>query len=408
MALTAEERAAINRQNASKSTGPKTDAGKASSRRNALKHGLRAEALALPNEDPAAVAARADAWNDYYRPQSPAAHHMVNACVDATLLSDRCRTYHEAALAKQVRDADHAWEVEREEAVEALVEMLRTDPATATRGLARTGHGCRRLIGAWERLLKALDGDGCWTGPECEEAIRLQGFHPEPDTLRGCPEAWIIRLFDVLSDREPSEDAIAWHFHDDRVPDLYFSQYSPASLPSRDESRQRLRATAEGHLARARALEAAHRESRDDPDRAEAADRALILHDVPSARLFLRYHAEARTAFHRAYGSLVKALERDAAADAEPSLSPIEADRPTPDRPPTDAGSISPDEADPDARSGEIGDSGNTPGADPAPEESTPAVATRARPARKARPEGEPVGTLLLKLLAASQPAPDA
>ncbi len=97
MPLTSQARSAINRQNASHSTGPKTDDGKTRSRRNALKHGLRAEALALPNEDPAAVAARNDSWNDYYKPQSPAAQHLVNQCVQATLLADRCNQFHHAA-----------------------------------------------------------------------------------------------------------------------------------------------------------------------------------------------------------------------------------------------------------------------------------------------------------------------
>src|SRR4051812_33616331 len=51
MPLSDEERAAISRANARKSTGPKTPEGKARSSKNALKHGLRAEAFALPNED---------------------------------------------------------------------------------------------------------------------------------------------------------------------------------------------------------------------------------------------------------------------------------------------------------------------------------------------------------------------
>ncbi len=340
MPLTAEERAEINRRNASKSTGPRTEQGKAASRRNALKHGLRAEALALPNEDPAAVAARADAWNDYYQPQSPAAQHMVNACVSATLLSDRCQRYHEASLAKQVRDAEYAWEVQRDESVQALAVLLKTDPATATRRLAHTADGCRWLIDQWERLLGALDARGRWTGPERDQAIRLQGFAPEGDTLKECPEAWVTRLFALLCHEKSNATALEWMFQAHHYPDLYRGDYRPDSLPEREDCLDGLRAMALEKLEPLRALEACLRAEFDAPDRAGAADRALILHDAPSARLFLRYHAEARMAFQRAYGSLVKTLDRDAAEAETETAAPAD----SPDEP--DAPVVSPDEAD--------------------------------------------------------------
>ena len=63
MLLSTEQRRQINRQNASRSTGPKSDEGKARSRQNALRHGLRAEVLDLPNEAPGASEALADAWH---------------------------------------------------------------------------------------------------------------------------------------------------------------------------------------------------------------------------------------------------------------------------------------------------------------------------------------------------------
>jgi hypothetical protein len=50
--MATDRQIAANRRNALLSTGPRTDAGKAISRRNALDHGLRAEALLLDDEDP--------------------------------------------------------------------------------------------------------------------------------------------------------------------------------------------------------------------------------------------------------------------------------------------------------------------------------------------------------------------
>jgi hypothetical protein len=51
MASAAQIRA--NRENARRSTGPRTEAGKQASRYNALKHGLAAESLVIRGEDPA-------------------------------------------------------------------------------------------------------------------------------------------------------------------------------------------------------------------------------------------------------------------------------------------------------------------------------------------------------------------
>lgn len=53
MPLSSEERSIINRQNAAKSTGPKTERGKAIAAGNALRHGIFAQRLLLPGEDAA-------------------------------------------------------------------------------------------------------------------------------------------------------------------------------------------------------------------------------------------------------------------------------------------------------------------------------------------------------------------
>src|ERR1035437_1761906 len=61
--MSSEKRTEANRQNAKKSTGPRTAEGKAASARNALKHGLTAEKFAvIPGEDPEAYFSDLQAW----------------------------------------------------------------------------------------------------------------------------------------------------------------------------------------------------------------------------------------------------------------------------------------------------------------------------------------------------------
>lgn len=51
--MTSKRQEAANRRNALRSTGPNTPQGKENAKMNALRHGLRAETLVLPDEDPA-------------------------------------------------------------------------------------------------------------------------------------------------------------------------------------------------------------------------------------------------------------------------------------------------------------------------------------------------------------------
>ena len=71
-------RAEAARLNGAKSRGPRTPEGKARSARNALKHGLTAQAFALaPGEDGAAFQELLDRLVARYRPQDEIAAHLV-------------------------------------------------------------------------------------------------------------------------------------------------------------------------------------------------------------------------------------------------------------------------------------------------------------------------------------------
>ncbi len=66
-----------NRQNAQHSTGPTTPEGRAAVRLNGLKHGLCAETIVVPGEDPAAFEAMLDAYRAEYQPATPSAEFLV-------------------------------------------------------------------------------------------------------------------------------------------------------------------------------------------------------------------------------------------------------------------------------------------------------------------------------------------
>jgi hypothetical protein len=89
MATEAQIRA--NRANAQKSTGPKTDEGKAASARNAIKHGMSAaEAVVMPGEEDIYTAFREGILAEH-DPQTPTETVLVDNIIAASWTLHRCR-----------------------------------------------------------------------------------------------------------------------------------------------------------------------------------------------------------------------------------------------------------------------------------------------------------------------------
>ena len=334
MPLTPEERSLINKANASKSTGPTSAAGKARSRQNSLKHGLRAQVVALPDEDPVAVAARAESWNAYYQPQSPAAQHLVKQCIQATLLADRCNRYHGAALSAQIRNAARRCEISSEDKVERSAAKLRSKPAATTRKLWRTAAGCRWMIDRWLPLAEALDDDFGWNDAQLNEAIRLLGH--SPDAWNTDPLVYTLKLFNHFSHGNAPERVIAHLLQPGAAPAQLAGVFANGKLPDQEESQIGIAQVVADVLGRLKQTEATLRQTIEEPDGAEATDRAAILTDPAEAQLFLRYQGEARALFHRSYNELIRTLKRDESgpyrAEDEGPLDPMAVDEPKCDR----------------------------------------------------------------------------
>jgi len=80
-----------NRQNARKSTGPRSAEGKAASRFNALKSGIDAEAEVIPGEDPANLEALAAEYRERWPTDTPERRMLVDTLVNCEWMLRRIR-----------------------------------------------------------------------------------------------------------------------------------------------------------------------------------------------------------------------------------------------------------------------------------------------------------------------------
>jgi hypothetical protein len=92
-------KAEINRNNAQHSTGPKTEAGKQRSSRNALSHGLTAKTVVMPTEDLAAYQSHLKSFDDEYKPQGGTEVQLVQQLADTSWRLNRVASLEAKLLA---------------------------------------------------------------------------------------------------------------------------------------------------------------------------------------------------------------------------------------------------------------------------------------------------------------------
>ncbi len=109
-----EARLAANRANAQHSTGPRTDAGKETSRRNALKHGLTGAGVVIPGEDAAELARRSGVLKaELAVAGSEAALILAERVAVHSVRLGRCVRHEFAATAERVRRAGEDFDAAR-------------------------------------------------------------------------------------------------------------------------------------------------------------------------------------------------------------------------------------------------------------------------------------------------------
>ncbi len=196
---TSAARIEANRQNAMKSTGPRTEAGKATSRRNALKHGLTATVVDL---EP--FPARPD-------PQLPA-DWLADQAARTMSQIDRARRVEGRLRLEASWRATATWDDDRRLDAENLAVALPREPSRTVARLRQTPAGCDWLIERWEALARAAEADtaGVWTPDETRLAFDLLGapepgrteqvFHSDPTGRAGFARAMVLDLQEHRAD----------------------------------------------------------------------------------------------------------------------------------------------------------------------------------------------------------------
>ena len=169
-------RVAANRANAQKSTGPRTEAGKARSRANAVKHGLTGAGVALPGEDAAAIEATFLQAQEEFAPTTLAGMRLVRDVAAIWVRQDRARQYEATALAARARRASIDFDQARSDRADWLVDNIEANPRTYRRALMAMPEGVDRLVDGLSMLLNDL------TGPA---AVWMPAHHKRLDALFG-------------------------------------------------------------------------------------------------------------------------------------------------------------------------------------------------------------------------------
>ncbi len=202
MPATSEARVIANRQNALKSTGPKTVEGKAQSRRNGLKHGLTGSGVVVAEPDVSEVERRTSALMGELDPKSSLGKIMVGQLATLSVRMERSAKQEEAALANRVRHAAEVFDQDRLDRAEELFGTIGEAPRDRLRQLRRSPEGVERLILAWSELRDDLtrEPQASATESQLERFANLVGLRLVDDRASWLKALTLDRLAERIDD----------------------------------------------------------------------------------------------------------------------------------------------------------------------------------------------------------------
>ena len=355
--MTSTKRAEANRRNAARSTGPRTLSGKARSRLNAVTHGLTAETLILPGEDPRAFQRRLENWTAELAPANPFEQDLVRQVVTLSWRLDRADRVQDALIADSLGTIPAEEDKRRREEVEDLGRRLLPpprvpnyvrrfgvwadldrlahrgpddpdDPARLLLRLESTADGCRWLLDRWAELRQVVDAGTAWPDEQMVHAIRLLGKRPH-DAVDDLEVLTIFVACFALDRSRPDPFAELWKTTTDceaiRYRERLLGRRLREAKPrSKEHAREVLLEIVDAAVSRLEEQERQHRQRETGPGR--AASRGDAVRRQPGGGVGASRAGEG----HAVDPADHRAVPQGAAAgrDAEPGPSPTASARP--------------------------------------------------------------------------------
>src|SRR5580704_14200941 len=139
--MSSDSQLAANQANALKSTGPRSAQGKATARRNALKHGMTCEKENVFSNDAKLYTDRLASWTKAARPQNDLEVFQLECAVRAAVNLDRCARNADAALDRRKRKVVGDWDGVQTKKVNAATEQWTIQPAVCVAHLETFARG---------------------------------------------------------------------------------------------------------------------------------------------------------------------------------------------------------------------------------------------------------------------------
>jgi hypothetical protein len=150
----AADRAATNKANAQKSTGPRTEAGKQRSKLNALRHGLTGQTVVLPTEDHSAYLRHSQSFLDECQPKGAIETQLVQSLLDTSWQLNRAAAIETNLLSLGITEMEDRIRANHPQAEDALAMALAY--REHNRAFANISIYRQRLTREFERTLVLL------------------------------------------------------------------------------------------------------------------------------------------------------------------------------------------------------------------------------------------------------------